>query len=143
MKLTIYELLGLIKDGKAPKKIKYDGDIYILESDEIFEAFTYKTIDYNKFNTDGKRIGKALFLDNCYMHLYSEVEIIEEDKKIEKLDVALLSQCDNWLRCPTNEVTKQDIELNPYIIENIRENTLYFQRKINELIDEVNKLKEK
>ena len=40
-------------------------------------------------------------------------EIIEEDKKIEKLDVALLSQCDNWLRCPTNDVTKQDIELNP------------------------------
>ena len=143
MKIDIYTLLGLVKDGKAPKKIKYDGDVYVLESDGIFEFFAYKTIDYDKFNTNGKRIGKALFLDNCYMHLYSEVEIIEEDKKIEKLDVALLSQCDNWLRCPTNNVTKQDIELNPYIIENIRENTLYFQRKINELIDEVNKLKEK
>ena len=70
-------------------------------------------------------------------------EIIEEPKKIEKLDVALLGQCDNWLRCPTNKVTKQDVELNPYIIDNIRENTLYFQRKINELIDEINKLKEK
>lgn len=23
--ITIYELLGLIKDGKAPKKIKYNG----------------------------------------------------------------------------------------------------------------------
>ena len=143
MKIDIYTLLGLVKDGKAPKKIKYDGDVYVLESDGIFEFFAYKTIDYDKFNTNGKRIGKALFLDNCYMHLYSEVEIIEEDKKIEKLDVALLSQCDNWLRCPTNNVTKQDIGLNPYIIENIRENTLYFQRKINELIDEVNKLKEK
>lgn len=142
--MKIIDLLNKIAKGEeVPKKIKYDGDIYILESDEIFEAFTYKTIDYNKFNTDGERLGKALFLDNCYMHLYSEVEIIEEDKKIEKLDVALLSQCDNWLRCPTNDATKQDIELNPYIIENIRENTLYFQRKINELIDEVNKLKEK
>ena len=67
---------------------------------------------------------------------------IEEPKKIEKLDVALLGQCDNWLRCPTNKVTKQDVELNPYIIDNIRENTLYFQRKINELIDEINNLKE-
>jgi len=66
---------------------------------------------------------------------------IEEPKKIEKLDVALLGQCDNWLRCPTNKVTKQDIELNPYIIDNIRENTLYFQRKINELIDVVNEIK--
>ena len=24
MKITIYELLGLIKDGRAPEKIKYD-----------------------------------------------------------------------------------------------------------------------
>ena len=48
----------------------------------------YKTIDYNKFNTDGERLGKALFLDNHYMHLYDEVEIIEEDKKIsfEKIE---------------------------------------------------------
>lgn len=83
MKIKIIDLLNKIAKGEeVPKKIKYDGDIYILESDEIFEAFTYKTIDYDKFNTDGKRIGKSLFLDNCYMHLYSEVEIIEEDKKI-------------------------------------------------------------
>ena len=34
MKTTIYELLGMIKDNKAPKKIKYtdeDGDTYIYE----------------------------------------------------------------------------------------------------------------
>ena len=72
---------------------------------------------------------------------FESKEIIEEPKKIEKLDVALLGQCDNWLRCPTNKVTKQDVELNPYIIDNIRENTLYFQRKINELIDVINELK--
>lgn len=119
MKIDIYTLLGLVKDGKAPKKIKYDGDIYILESDAIYEFFTYKTIDYDKFNTDGKRIGKALFLDNCYMHLYSEVEIIEEDKKIEKL--------------PKN------------ITDNVC-NSIDFRtmaNKINELIDEINNLKEK
>ena len=28
MKVTIYELLGMIKDGKIPKKIKYDNDIW-------------------------------------------------------------------------------------------------------------------
>ena len=26
MKITMYELLGLVKDGKAPKKIKSNGD---------------------------------------------------------------------------------------------------------------------
>lgn len=118
MKIDIYTLLGLIKDGKAPKKIKYDGDIYILESDAIYEFFTYKTIDYDKFNTDGKRIGKALFLDNYYMHLYSEVEIIEEDKKIENFYFSVY----------------QDQKLGGRdVVQNL-------EKKINELIDEVNKL---
>ena len=130
MKITIYELLGLIKDGKAPSKIKYENSIYELSPEDD---------DY--FSED--KMGWFTHELNCLRILNDEVEIIEEDKKIEKLDVALLGQCDNWLRCPTNKVTKQDVELNPYIIDNIRENTLYFQRKINELIDEINNLKEK
>lgn len=28
MKITMYELLGLIKDGKAPKEIKYENFVY-------------------------------------------------------------------------------------------------------------------
>ena len=122
MKITMYELLGLVKDGKAPKKIKYDGDIYILESDAIYEFFTYKTIDYDKFNTDGKRIGKALFLDNCYMHLYDEVEIIEEPNKIGKITVR-----EKTLGFPQGEWTARNMDK-------------AFAIKINELIDEVNKL---
>jgi hypothetical protein len=31
--ITIYELLGLIKDGKAPKRIENDGLIWELETD--------------------------------------------------------------------------------------------------------------
>ena len=30
MKITIYELLGLVKDGKAPKKIKTNTGIFKL-----------------------------------------------------------------------------------------------------------------
>lgn len=132
MIITMYELLGLIKDGKAPKKIKFCENIY------EWEDGWYKTKEENyKVCLGGEDY-------NILINAFNEdVEIIEEPKKIEKLDVALLGQCDNWLRCPTNKVTKQDVELNPYIINNIRENTLYFQRKINELIDEINNLKEK
>ena len=127
MKTTMYELLGLVKDGKAPKKIKYSG-------------IEYNLIEGDYVNEFGVNILQHLtYAEYIMTH---KVEIIEEPKKIEKLDVALLGQCDNWLRCPTNKVTKQDVELNPYIIDNIRENTLYFQRKINELIDEINNLKE-
>ena len=128
MKITIYELLGLVKDGKAPKKIKYDGDIYVLGSDEIFEFFTYKTIDYDKFNTDGKRIGKALFLDNCYMHLYSEVEIIEEDKKIEKISWGEKESLAMYF------TTSEEI---------LARRTEKLKSSLNELIDEINNLKEK
>lgn len=114
---------------EMPKKIKYN--------DSIFE--------YNEFEEDYmSEYGENGLLDLvCMFSSFTEdIEIIEEPKKIEKLDVELLGQEDNWLRNPTTEITKQDIELNPYIIDTIRKNTLEFQHRINELIDEINKLKE-
>lgn len=37
MKITIYELLGLVKDGKAPKKIAYNSVIlkYAEENEDL------------------------------------------------------------------------------------------------------------
>ena len=137
MKITIYELIGLVKDGKQPKKIKYKGQEYTFFDDEI--------IDYS-FKDDNDINGwLSTHIGNEYIGdmFTNTVEIIEEPKKIEKLDVELLGQEDNWLRNPTTEITKQDIELNPYIIDTIRKNTLEFQHRINELIDEINNLKEK
>ena len=128
--ITIYELLGLIKEGKEPKRIKVDDVIYF----------------YNSTKKDYKsEIDEPFFLFNDYVDIKSEldkiVEIIEEDEDIELLDVALLSQSDNWLWCPSKDDFAKDIELNAYIIGNIRENTLNFQRKLNEVIKEVNKLR--
>ena len=129
--IKIIDLLNKIANEEVPDKIKYQDYAWEWTGDD------YKTFKYGeeKFLLSGREYNWVTeFLND-------EVEIIEEEKEIEKLDVALLGQCDNWLRCPTNEVTKQDVELNPYIIDNIRENTLYFQRKINELIDAVNELR--
>lgn len=72
MKITMYDLLGLVKDGKAPKKIKF-GNIE-LEYDEKCE-------DYYSY------YGGGLFeykFGNCKNFLNDEVEIIEEKKNIEK-----------------------------------------------------------
>ena len=136
MKIKVIDLLVKIANNEeVPKKIKLKNfkEIYTLRED----CTGYKWYGEEKTNNDfGETIHK-----NLEYILKQDIEILEEPKKIEKLDVALLGQCDNWLRCPTNKVTKQDVELNPYIIDNIRENTLYFQRKINELIDEINNLK--
>ena len=127
-KIRVIDLLNKIAKGEeVPKKIKYDGDIYFLESDAIYEFFTYKTIDYDKFNTDGKRIGKALFLDNRYMHLYDEVEILNEAKedKIQKIYHFKTSLIQN--------------EVEIFITKNLNQ----MVDKFNELIDEINNLKEK
>lgn len=61
MKVTIYELLGLVKDGKAPKKIRYNDNEYlnlndyveIIEEDkkiefEEIEELTCGTYDFEK-----------------------------------------------------------------------------------------------
>ena len=140
MKIKISDLVNkVINREEMPKEVLFNGNIY---------KWCDNIGDYRKDGWGSCLMIKDIF-DNfdrygsLYNMLFEDVEIIEGPKKIEKLDVALLRQCDNWLRCPTNKVTKQDVELNPYIIDNIRKNTLYFQRKINELIDEINNLKEK
>lgn len=109
MKITIYELLGLVKDGKAPKKIKYSNAE--LEYNEGCE-------DYYSY------YGNGLFeykFGNCKNFLNGEVEIIEEPKKIEKLD-------DNF----SYRLKMKDILWN--------DNEVIIVNKINELIDEVNKI---
>lgn len=106
MKITMYELLGLVKDGKAPKKIVYN-DIE-LEYDE-------NTRDYYFYY--GKYLFEFKFAD-CVNFLDDEVDIIEEDKKIKRLDIDFKKFDDKIVY-------------------------LEFESKINELIDEINDLKEK
>lgn len=112
MKITMYELLGLVKDGKAPKKIKY-GNIELEYNEEY--------VDYYKYCSKG--LFEYIFT-NCNECLNDYVEIIEEPKKIEKLD-------DNF----SYRLKMKDILWN--------DNEVIIVKKINELIDEINKLKEK
>ena len=79
--ITIYELLGMIKDGNAPKKIKVTGTIY--EYDEEYEFYFTKTKE-GKVALGGKRNEINLI----YNFNADNVEILEEEKKIpEKLDL--------------------------------------------------------
>lgn len=129
MKIKIIDLLNKWVNGEEmPQKIMFDTCLY-----------TYNEREKTYYNEEEE----TLWQNYNFRILPDEVEIIEEPKKIEKLDVELLGQEDNWLRNPTTEITKQDIELNPYIIDTVRKNTLEFQHRINELIDEINNLKEK
>lgn len=72
MKITMYELSGMVKDGKAPKKIKYENCEYYLYDDKTY------------ISTD-----KTRYFDNIYFtELNAEVEILKEPKGIpEKLEI--------------------------------------------------------
>lgn len=109
MKITIYELLGLIKDGKAPKKIKYEYLIYELTP----ERNNYYCKNEMRWFTN--EINSLGVLNN-------EIEIIEEPKKIEKLELE------------SGKIDDKEF-LAKYITHN--------RHKINEIIDEINKIKEK
>ena len=110
MKITIYELLGLIKDGKAPKKIllngivfEYQGDDYLYKDGDKKEHWLFSTSYTDEY----------IWLEKF---LKVEVEIIEEPKKIEHCLKSDRFLCD-----------KAEME--------------HLRTKIDELIDEVNKLK--
>lgn len=107
--ITIYELLGLIKDGKAPKKIKFYDRIFEYE----YQLKDYYYESYSLFENEIEIISD--FLND-------KVEIIEEDNKIEKLD--------EYINCDSLDYNTCNM-----MFENI-------VNKINELIDEVNALKE-
>ena len=66
MKITIYELLGMIKDGKVPKKFIYDNQLFILdEEDNVYRSHL------------GNRFGAMYQLD---IKLNDEVEIIDDEE---------------------------------------------------------------
>lgn len=78
--ITVYELLGLIKDGQAPKKVKYRNEV--LYYDE--ESKDY----YNDEDMNPLFAGANTKLDK-------EVEIIEEDVEITKWGDFAIDEVEN------------------------------------------------
>lgn len=110
--ITIYELLGLIKDDKAPNRILYDHYIWNWTGDDYHTIL--KTEKEQFLITGMYYIWLSEFLND-------KVKIIEEDKTIEKF-----SPCLGGIMSFES-------------VENIFE---IYEDEINYLIDEINKLKE-
>lgn len=118
MKITMYELLELVKDGKAPEKIKYEYSIYELtpEKDNY-----YCKNEMRWFTNEINFLGV----------LNNEVEIIEETKKIEKIEMYQDEEGHYFLNKQDRKVYVNCDEID------------FMVDKFNELIDEINNLKEK
>lgn len=105
--MKVIDLLNKIaNDEEVPKKIKINNIIY------EYRSYMYCTEKANYQDIEDYLFGKWNF--NI---LNNEVEIIEEDKKIEKINNAYYHESQDRI----NEILKN---------------------KINEIIDEVNELKE-
>ena len=115
--ITIYELLGLVKDNKAPKKIKCNDLIFIYN--EPSKDYVYERSNGCWLFTDYIDIGK---------NISKKVEILEEDKDIEEIKI----DGDFGGKYITNEQGA-----NCYIKSH--DETMI--NKLNEVIREVNKLK--
>ena len=124
MKITIYDLLGLVKDGKAPKKIKVTGRIY--EFDKDYDMYYTKKKDRSYSVALGGLEDEINLIANAFNE---NVEIIEEDKKIEKI---------SWSEKESlagNLVASKKQEI-------LARRTEKLKSSLNELIDEINNLKE-
>lgn len=118
MKLTLYELLGLIKDNKTPKKIRCNGNDY--EFSIIDGDIDYIAIDKE---TGVKCCLSDVIGDNYLGFIFSTtVEVLEEEKEIEEFK----------LQCTI---------ANHYSKENIQCLANEMVRKMNKLREELNNLK--
>ena len=101
MKITMYELLGLVKDGKAPSNIKYRQNIF----EFIHSLDDYKPDDIKKYH--GNYLFHYLFEEEINF-LNDEVEIIEEPKKIDNSMPKHLSN--EFIQQIDKCITHQDIK---------------------------------
>lgn len=117
MKTTIYDLLGMIKDNKAPKKIWYKG-------------FTFEYVEDEK-DYSNKEINEWLF-DSCVITsiLNDFVEILETTITITPKEDFFNNLEKTLNQGKKIEKIKFDMSIN-FIDQ--------FTDKINEIIDKVNK----
>ena len=123
--ISVYDLLGLIKDEKAPKKIKYNNRTYEFKEIEegtgyVYESGIVKIWLSNEIEFD---------ISRC---LNEKVEILEEDKPIiEKIDT-------------TTENTLFTMECYTGIPEKAQDwNFNVLKDKLNEVIDYLNRKEDK
>ena len=119
-KLTIIQLLNKIANGKeVPKKIRIEHWCYNFEWIEHDENYYDKHQDIDLMSC----------LSMSTEELNYEIEIIEEDKKIEKLDTWFSME-----NVQNNGISKID-----FMIKYANYNFETYFNKINEIIDILNK----
>jgi len=112
--MKVIDLLNKIANGEeVPNKIRY----------KTFELERTQSEEVKRLYVDEQGI---FFPEYYSFDLNDEVEVIEEDKKIEKIELDPLELCKN-----TNDN-----------IINVHYETLIVMNKVNELIDTINEMRD-
>lgn len=120
--MKVIDLLNKIANGEeVPKIIKYDETIY------YFRNYDYKEYNIEKSYCDEQTSWIEDKFD--FYKINDEVEIIEEDKKIRKLDFIE----ENTFSKRQNGMTSEDRRL-------LDSNFIEIGNKLNEIIDKINEM---
>lgn len=141
MKITIYELLGLIKEGKAPKKIKIAENIY--EFDEDYNFYTTQGTYENMKVALGGKHGEINLLANAFNE---NVEIIEEQQEEEFTGWKLFARGKEVMSCEYSNEQPTEDTLEEKTIQELKNkrftrNQKQIAGKINELVRAINSIK--
>ena len=117
--ISIYELLGMVKDGKAPKKIKYENREYYLYDNKSY------------LSTDKTSFFDRIYFGEDYLRaeLNNEVEIL--DKEDEFIDI-------NGYISGVGTVDEANIEEYIHILFEQQAKLIQNQKKIIERINKEN-----
>jgi len=116
MKITIYELLGLIKDGKAPYKFLFQDDEYRWDyQDEKY----YRKAGIDELDQKYYELFEDDFM--LYQCLNDEIEIIEEveDKEYEDITELEIKHIEDTEHLYMKETINALIRNQKYILERI------------------------
>lgn len=117
--ISYYELLGMIKEGNIPNKIKVhltpvSSRDYISEYD-IDESFSYYRLENEKEENDDYRFCLA----DCYLEttaLDETIEILEEEKELHANEIVF--NCDNNKRECVITLDENDLGIDKLHIDN-------------------------
>ena len=121
--ITIYELLGLVKDEKQPKKVFFNN-----------RSYSFDGADEDYIDEDEDCLFMNLFQAFPTNNVLNEtVEIIEDNDKLEKINVKTGDNCKRFIEYD------DETGHHKYTIRLLDE---YFSKNINKIIDHINKIEE-
>lgn len=127
--ITIYELLGLIKDGKAPKKIKYRGFIYEFKNIQEGVGYVYQEESHNDW------LANKIDIDD-QIALNENIEILDNKEEFE--DIEEINYRTYYESCSDREIIKIHSQEMVKIKDKINQ-LIKNQKKIIERLNDVKK----